>query len=291
MPKKGRGKSGELDPLSLPNELQTALEALYGHYAKTSALWEEEGIAVPPVFIVVCNNTSTSKLVYDFISGFVRESDGVWVQGRFGLFRNYDEYGSRLPHPRTLLIDSEQLEVGRGNRQDLPRHERRRHRALSAGDRPADRRRSRRRQAHRPGSPARGHEHGRKARPARREYSLRRLGLDADRRLGREYGDPHSRRSCLRHTAVVRAGGRPRFAPAVLRSQRGGPVQPRICRRARYPVRLHREAGGRAADEAAQDCAGRGGTAGTGCAANHLPAGRWISRRIARGTPDREVQP
>jgi type III restriction enzyme len=36
MPKKGRGKSGELDPLSLPNELQTALEALYGHYAKTS---------------------------------------------------------------------------------------------------------------------------------------------------------------------------------------------------------------------------------------------------------------
>src|SRR6266853_300190 len=36
MPKKGRGKSGELDPLGLPNDLQTALEALYGHYAKTS---------------------------------------------------------------------------------------------------------------------------------------------------------------------------------------------------------------------------------------------------------------
>ena len=38
MPKKERGKSGELDPLSLPNELQTALEALYGHYAETFAL-------------------------------------------------------------------------------------------------------------------------------------------------------------------------------------------------------------------------------------------------------------
>jgi type III restriction enzyme len=24
----------------------------------------------PPVFIVVCNNTSTSKLVYDWISGY-----------------------------------------------------------------------------------------------------------------------------------------------------------------------------------------------------------------------------
>ena len=38
-------------------ELQTALDALYGHYAKTFALWEQEGIDVPPVFIVVCNNT------------------------------------------------------------------------------------------------------------------------------------------------------------------------------------------------------------------------------------------
>ena len=112
MPKKGRGKSGELDPLSLPAELQTALEALYGHYAKTFALWEEERIDVPPVFIVVCNNTSTSKLVYDFISGFVRESNGRFERGRFELFRNYDEHGQRLARPRTLLIDSTQLESG-----------------------------------------------------------------------------------------------------------------------------------------------------------------------------------
>ena len=73
---------------------------------------EKAGIGVPPVFIVVCNNTSTSKLVYDFISGFVRESDGQSVPGRFELFRNYDEYGDRLARPRTLLIDSEQLESG-----------------------------------------------------------------------------------------------------------------------------------------------------------------------------------
>src|SRR5215469_3535158 len=115
MPKKGRGKSGELDPLSLPTELQTALEALYGHYAKTTEEWEKAGIDVPPVFIVVCNNTSTSKLVYDFISGFVHKNeDGTEtpVGGRFELFRNHDDYGNRLPRPRTLLIDSEQLESG-----------------------------------------------------------------------------------------------------------------------------------------------------------------------------------
>jgi type III restriction enzyme len=115
MPKKGRGKGGTLDPLSLPAELQTALDALSGHYEKTFALWQQEGIGVPPVFIVVCNNTATSKLVYDFISGFEREQEGEksrYVPGRLELFRNYDEYGNRLPRPRTLLIDSEQLESG-----------------------------------------------------------------------------------------------------------------------------------------------------------------------------------
>ena len=46
MPKKGRGAGGELDPLKLPTRLQTALEALYGHYEKTFKLWEQSGIKV-----------------------------------------------------------------------------------------------------------------------------------------------------------------------------------------------------------------------------------------------------
>ncbi len=116
MPKKGRAKAGGLDPLNLPVELQTALDALYGDYKKTYDLWQKENIPVPPVFIVVCNNTSTSKLVYDYISGFYRlGEDGktdVYHAGRLELFRNYDEAGSRLARPRTLLIDSEQLESG-----------------------------------------------------------------------------------------------------------------------------------------------------------------------------------
>ncbi len=115
MPKKGRGKAKTLDPLSLPVELQTALEALYGHYQKTFELMEKAGIGVPPCFIVVCNNTSTSKLVYDYISGFYRENDDgstTLVNGRLALFRNFDEQGGRYSRPRTLLIDSEQLESG-----------------------------------------------------------------------------------------------------------------------------------------------------------------------------------
>lgn len=115
MPKKGRGKAKGLDPLSIPVELQTALEALYGHYEKTYQLWQESGIKVPPCFIVVCNNTSTSKLVYDYISGFMQEGeDGTSrpINGRLPLFRNFDEHGNPLGRPRTLLIDSEQLESG-----------------------------------------------------------------------------------------------------------------------------------------------------------------------------------
>jgi type III restriction enzyme len=115
MPKKGRAKGGELDPLKLPTRLQTALEALYGHYEKTFKLWEEKGIKVPPCFIVVCQNTAISKLVYDFISGFHRKNeDGTSAleQGRLALFCNFDDItGNPLPRPNTLLIDSEQLEA------------------------------------------------------------------------------------------------------------------------------------------------------------------------------------
>jgi type III restriction enzyme len=116
MPKKGRGQGEELDPLKLPTRLQTALQALYGHYEKTFRLWEEKSIKVPPCFIIVCQNTSISKLVYDFISGFHRNNeDGTTTleNGRLALFRNFDETtGNPLPRPNTILIDSEQLEAG-----------------------------------------------------------------------------------------------------------------------------------------------------------------------------------
>ncbi len=115
MPKKGIKNTQSLDPLSIPVELQTALEALYGHYEKTFHLWREHGIPVPPCFIVVCNNTASSKIVYDYISGFHRENQDGSTQlenGRLELFRNFDEHGNPIAQQRTLLIDSAQLESG-----------------------------------------------------------------------------------------------------------------------------------------------------------------------------------
>lgn len=115
MPKKSRAASESLNPRDLPPQLQTALEALYGHYKKTFDLWQQSGIKVPPCFIVVCNNTATSKLVYDYISGFKYETpDGQvdFFEGQFELFRNYNEHGELIGKPNTLLIDSSQLESG-----------------------------------------------------------------------------------------------------------------------------------------------------------------------------------
>lgn len=115
LPKKGRANAKGFDPQKLPNELLAAIDALYGHYEKTHALWRESGIGVDPVFIVVCNNTATSKLVHDYISGYELE-DGQGnrrlVSGRCALFRNFDPDGVAIPRMRTLLIDSQQLESG-----------------------------------------------------------------------------------------------------------------------------------------------------------------------------------
>jgi len=115
LPKKGRASAKGLDPQKLPNELLSAIDALYGHYEKTHALWREVGVGVDPVFIVVCNNTATSKLVHDYIAGYERPNgDGsvTPMAGKCPLFRNFDPDGTALPRMRTLLIDSMQLESG-----------------------------------------------------------------------------------------------------------------------------------------------------------------------------------
>ena len=55
----------------------------------------------------------TSKLIYDFVSGFYQTNqDGSkhLVNGRYELFRNFDDNGEPYPRPRTLLIDSQQLD-------------------------------------------------------------------------------------------------------------------------------------------------------------------------------------
>jgi type III restriction enzyme len=70
----------------------------------------------PLVSSLFGQNTAISKLVYDFVSGFHRKNeDGTTTleNGRLALFQNFDATsGNPLPRPNTLLIDSEQLEVG-----------------------------------------------------------------------------------------------------------------------------------------------------------------------------------
>lgn len=115
MPDKRKKSEGKPDPQKLPVELKVALDALYGHYEKTFKLWEKDGVGIPPVFIVVCNNTTNSEMLHDYIAGYTEtdEHDQETVtQGALELFRNFDDHEQRLEKPRTILIDSAALESG-----------------------------------------------------------------------------------------------------------------------------------------------------------------------------------
>ncbi|MBC6443294.1 MAG: DEAD/DEAH box helicase family protein [Rhodobacteraceae bacterium] len=112
MPRKAQGQAVP-DPQALPLPLKTAIDALYGHYQKTFDLWQQCGVGVPPVFIVVCNNTTNSKLLRDYMAGYkIPDDPSQAVAGRCPLFSNFDETGTRLDRPRTVLIDSAALEAG-----------------------------------------------------------------------------------------------------------------------------------------------------------------------------------
>ena len=293
MPKKGRGKAKTLDPLSIPVELQTALEALYGHYAKTFDLWQKGGIKVPPCFIVVCNNTSTSKLVYDYISGFQRENeDGSTTleNGRLALFRNFDEHGNPLARPRTLLIDSEQLESGDAlddNFRTMAADEIERFRREII-ERTGDRRQAEnltdqdllREVMNTVG------KYGRLGDSIRCVVSVSMLTEGWDARtvthvLGvRAFGTQLS----------MRAGHRPGPAPPVLRPQRREPVQRRIRRCPGHPLRFHRQTGGCPSAAAPRDHSGQGRSSRPRSPRNPLsPCGR-LSGRTAGRTAHRRVQ-
>ena len=101
-----------------PKELEGALDSLYGHYVRYYKAWEHEQTGSartpPPVFIVVCNNTNVSKLVYDHVAGWKKElkgGDAVVVPGKLDLFNN-EEGGKWRARQNTILIDSAQLESG-----------------------------------------------------------------------------------------------------------------------------------------------------------------------------------
>jgi len=119
LPKKGRGKQDIDGEPRLPVELEGALRSLYDNYVKYYALWEnntearEKGLT-PPVFIVVCNNTNVSNLVFRYIAGWEKQiGDRSIVQsGKLPIFRNDDGDGNWLHRPNTILVDSEELDSG-----------------------------------------------------------------------------------------------------------------------------------------------------------------------------------
>ncbi|MBE3119124.1 MAG: restriction endonuclease subunit R, partial [Candidatus Atribacteria bacterium] len=127
LPKKGR-KTEEFtgDPI-LPAELEGALQSLYSNYVKYFKQWEKVNEfattgsrsndfsrLTPPVFIVVCNNTNVSKMVFDYIAGWEKtlpDKTIVNVPGKLELFSNVAD-GRWSARPNTILIDSQQLESG-----------------------------------------------------------------------------------------------------------------------------------------------------------------------------------
>jgi type III restriction enzyme len=128
LPKKGRTTDAGSGEPKLPVELQGALISLYGNYEKYYRLWEQNAEArargiTPPVFIVVCNNTSVSKLVFDFIAGWEKQiANQTFVQaGQLPIFRNDDGHGAWMHRPSTILVDSRQLESGESMSEDFKR--------------------------------------------------------------------------------------------------------------------------------------------------------------------------
>ena len=126
LPKKGRRNDTVGGEPKLPVELQGALHSLYGNYEKYYHRWEQNAEArargiTPPVFIVVCNNTNVSKLVFDFIAGWEKQvGEELVVQaGQLSIFRNDDGHGGWRHCPNTVLVDSTQLESGESMSDDF----------------------------------------------------------------------------------------------------------------------------------------------------------------------------
>lgn len=81
-----------------------AVEALYPHYREVFESWRAAAMPTPPVFIIVCGTTRLSRQVFDH------------VRTQLPLFRPEPD-GT----PRTLLIDSAQLESGEAMGTDFRR--------------------------------------------------------------------------------------------------------------------------------------------------------------------------
>ena len=119
LPRRGRRTGSVSGQPMLPAQLEAALQTLYRNYENQYRQWEQspeaQAHSTPPVFIIVCNNTNVSKLVYDFVAGWEDprlDAEAPYIQsGRLELFSNAAE-GRWSERPNTILIDSAELDSG-----------------------------------------------------------------------------------------------------------------------------------------------------------------------------------
>src|SRR5471030_348470 len=96
LPKKGRKTDAIGGEPKLPLELQGALHSLYDNYRQSFERWQSHAEAqarglTPPVFVVVCNNTNVSKMVFDYVAGWEKklpDGSSALVPGKLSLFSN-----------------------------------------------------------------------------------------------------------------------------------------------------------------------------------------------------------
>ena len=127
LPSRGRKADSVSGQPVLPDKLAGALLSLYDNYAKAYERWAAAGAGTggetPPVFIVVCNNTSVSRVVFDYIAGWTKPVDAgteVVVPGALPLLSN-EQDGRWSSRPNTILVDSAQLESGQAMSEDFKR--------------------------------------------------------------------------------------------------------------------------------------------------------------------------
>lgn len=103
---------------NLPSLLNVAIDQFVKDYEEYDKGIRGEGEAAknifstPPVFIVVCNNTSVSKEVFKMMAGYEscdNEGNVKYVEGKYDVFSNYKD-GLPVTKQPALLIDSAAIE-------------------------------------------------------------------------------------------------------------------------------------------------------------------------------------
>ena len=153
---------------------------------------------VPPVLIVVCDNTDIAEVFYRKISGETEveavteaECRGVRGRGRRGGRRNRASSRSQKPKRRPSTATAKLFPEFFAN---TATESTRSASTRSCWPRPRASEPKKRKAGRRRGA-APGRRHRRQAGPARRACPVRRLRGDADRGLGREQRHPHPRAS------------------------------------------------------------------------------------------------